>query len=91
MTNKFPICDHILDMINDPKYLVSYPDILTEDAEYDVGQYLTEVFKPISPKWSISVLDWPNNEGGAVFVAWIENDRLMSLSWNYTKNYVKRG
>ena len=87
--NQYPIYNHILDILNNEEYLISYPDVLTSEAEEAVGNYLSEIERSDRNfQWSISVSDYPDMSGGVVFLAFIEEGHLFALSWDYRNTYT---
>ena len=82
--SQYPIYNKVLDILNDEDYLISYPDVLSREAEEVVGNYLSEIERSDRNfQWSISVSDYPDASGGVVFLAFIEEGHLFALSWDY--------
>ena len=82
--NQYPIYNKIVDILNNEDYLISYPDVLSREAEEAVGNYLSEIERSDRNfQWSMSVSDYPDMSGGAVFLAFIEEGHLFAFSWDY--------
>ena len=87
--NQYPIYNKIVDILNNEDYLISYPDVLSREAEEEVGNYLSEIERSDRNfQWSISVSDYPDMSGGVVFLAFIEESHLFALSWDYRNTYT---
>lgn len=82
----FPIRDMIIAASNEEKYLSTYPDVYTEQLEWDIGNYLSNYEREHDGfQWSLSVVEYPATNGGAVFLAFIENGILTTFAWNYER------
>lgn len=62
-----------------------YPNEITECADVGsisaVADYLDETNSLTA--WEMRTADWPNMEGGEVFISWVEDGYLYSLQWTY--------
>ena len=88
--SKYPIHDKIVDMFDDEKYLLAYPDIYTEQLKYDIGSLLAGYEKD-NPSFQVSLqsVEYPAVSGGTAFLAFIENGNLITFTWDY--DFEKRG
>lgn len=87
--SKYPIHDKIIDILNDPEYLISYPEVLSQEVEEVIGNYLSEIERSDRKfQWSMSVSDYSDMSGGAVFLAFIEKGLLFTYSWDYRKTDI---
>lgn len=87
--NQYPIHNKIVDILNNEDYLISYPDVLSQKAEEEIGNYLSEIERSNEDfQWSISVSDYPDMSGGVVFLAFIEKGNLCTFSWDYRNTYA---
>jgi hypothetical protein len=82
--SNFPIHDMIVATMDEEKYLVAYPDVYTEQLEWDIGNYLSNYEREHDGfQWSLSVVEYPAADGGTVFLAFIENGILTTFTWDY--------
>ena len=74
--SNYPIHDMIIATMDDEKYMVAYPDVYTEQLEWDIGNYLANYEREHDGfQWSISVIN------DATFLAFIENGALITFEW----------